>query len=413
MAEVHTIRTPWNQQFRRIRYQLVPVVVFGIAVLATVWLWAQHAGLATAVGEAEVARLDITAPANGVLAWINVAAPVPGDANGSPGRQWEMFDTVTQGQILARLDDATARASLATLRKTIAQLQMELVATEAEVRLDFAEMARDQADQQNDMIVQLRRLAMDVEELRMEVLDREAAIETDKLELQRQQDRYEAIEKLANRGQETQAVLWDVRLERDVVKKRIETNESVLTAARTRLKSAQRREATLRTSVPAPTTTPATIQTFLDPIRAAIAIEEARMEEVRQEIKLLTIRAPFDGMIRDIFRRPGQAVRLGEPVLTLIADESPHVVTYVREHHRIGPRVGMSVNMRVRTLPVRNVDGHIAQIGPQVVRVPRQQLRDPDIPEWGLPVRIALPEDCGIRPGEIVDITFHLDHKNP
>jgi len=412
MAEVRPIHTPFRQHLRRLRFQLLPVLTFGGALVLSLWLWRHQTGI-HASGEAEVARIELTAPADGMI--VPIQRPMqtslfPEDGNAPFANQWHLFDTVTKGQLMARLDDAPSRAALETLRKTVAQLQKELTATDARVRQEFAAVTRDQADSRNQALLQLRRLALDVEGLRMAVLDREAIIETDKLELQRQNDRYDAIEKLASRGRESQAMLWDVTLERDVVKKRIETNERVLVEARSQLKSAQERDAGLRKSLSFPTTQPASLDTFLAPVRAAIAIEEARMGEVRQRINALDIRAPFGGMIREIFRRPGQTVRMGEIIMVLAAGETSHVLTYVREHHRIGPKIGMRVKLRVRTLPVRMVEGHIDQIGPQVVRVPLQHLRDPQMPEWGLPVRIAIPPDCGILPGEIVDITFFLDH---
>jgi len=45
-------------------------------------------------------------------------------------------------------------------------------------------------------------------------------------------------------------------------------------------------------------------------------------------------------------------------------------------------------------------------IGPQGELIPPDQLRNPTVPEWGLPVSIALPADVELRPGEVVDLVF-------
>ncbi|KKL57501.1 hypothetical protein LCGC14_2234800, partial [marine sediment metagenome] len=42
MAKLPTIRTPLLQHWRRIRYQLLPVLVFGGMVVVTGWLWKRH-----------------------------------------------------------------------------------------------------------------------------------------------------------------------------------------------------------------------------------------------------------------------------------------------------------------------------------------------------------------------------------
>ena len=67
-SKTSRIPTPLGQHLLRVRIQLVPVVAFLVSAALAVWLWGQHAGLANAVGEAEVARIAMTAPA-GSDAW--------------------------------------------------------------------------------------------------------------------------------------------------------------------------------------------------------------------------------------------------------------------------------------------------------------------------------------------------------
>ena len=395
MSDPRPIPTPIRQHWQRIRYQLVPVLVFCAASVTAIWLWGQHAGLTSAVGEVEVLRIDVTAPADGMMV--------------SAGRDWQMFDSVQKGDLLARVDDGLVKAALITLQKQIAQIEKELAATEAKTRRDLEEYARERAGLGTDEVVSLRRLQMDIEQLRLQILDRQAQLQTDEIELKRQVERYDAVSKLAEKGVETQARLWDLRLQRDVVKERKEGNEKGLAEAKKQFHEGQLREKALRESLGKlrATTQPASpLDVYLAPIRASIDVEEARMRELTLQIEAREVRAPFSGSVREIFRWAGQTVRMGDPILTLVSEEQPHVMAYVREHHLVEPRIGMRVDMRVRTLPVRTVEGLIDQVGPQIVRVPLQHLRDPKIPEWGLPVRISMPEASGIRAGELVDITF-------
>ena len=396
MADLRPIPTPLGQHWRRIRYQMLPVVIFGVALASTFWLWGRQSGLTHAIGEVEVTRLELTAPADGTLVPL-------------PGKTWEQFQFVKKGDVLARMDDRAAIAALSIIQGSIGVLQKELIAAELKTRQDLAELARDRIDRENDAIAGLRRMALDIERLELNILDREAAIQADGLEYNRRNERFKAIEELAQKGVETQYRLWDFRLARDQAKERKEGNERVLAEAKAQLKRAKQRQVTLRESLSTgPTTHPAAdIETFLAPMRAAIAVERAKLGQARLLAESLEIRATFDGMIRDIYRFPGQTVRMGDPILTVVADQAPYLITYVRQHHRVGPEVGMAVDVRVRSLPVRTVKGHIAEIGPQVVRVPRQHQRDPQTAEWGLPVRIVTPASAGLQPGEMVDVTFH------
>jgi multidrug resistance efflux pump len=398
MADSHRIRTPLAQHWRRVRYQLVPILTFCLAAAAAFWLWGQQSGRAFAVGEVEAARIDLTAPGNGML----VAAGV---------NRWELFQVVHRGQLIARLDDRELKAVLATHQKRIIALQKELAATEAKLQMEFLQLARDDASFGFEQIQRLRRMELDVETARLEILDREGRIAADSLELSLLKERLAQIDQLVKDGVETAASRDAFKRTHDVLEKQTAGNKAALAEAKVLLAEAKRRAETMNKPPELPAFKPAAMETYLAPVRAGIAIEEAEMKGVNLEIESLEIRAPFDGMVRDIFRGPGQTVRRGEPILTIVSDQTEHVISYVRQHHRVGPQVGMSVDMRVRTLPVRTVKGKVKEIGPQVVRVPRQHLSDPQVDEWGLPVRIAIAEGGGLRAGEMVDITFKPNYK--
>ena len=66
----------------------------------------------------------------------------------------------------------------------------------------------------------------------------------------------------------------------------------------------------------------------------------------------------------------------------------------------------MEVAVRNRSLPQRMVRTRIDRVGDQIEPVPLHHLRDPNLMEWGLPVRIAVPVEFALRPGELVDLTF-------
>jgi hypothetical protein len=48
----------------------------------------------------------------------------------------------------------------------------------------------------------------------------------------------------------------------------------------------------------------------------------------------------------------------------------------------------------------------VERVGPQIEEIPPHLCRDAKVPEWGLPVRIALPEPFSGRPGELFEVTF-------
>ena len=380
MSELPRIRTPWTQQWRRVRYQLLPVLIFGSAVVVAVWLWGRHFGLPLTVGEVHAVRVDALSPVDGLLVKVSDRLP-------------ELFDTVQAGQVVARLDDKPMQATLETLQADQASLRKQLAATDATTR-------EAQAARLHNEMTEVRRLTLDIEKLRLDILDRKTLIETDKIERSRLSAQYTAIQGLVERGVESRIALIDVEKQRDLVDRRIADNEKTLKEAEDQRAQGQERLAKFST------TPPADLETVLAPVREAITAQEARIREVKVQVEALDVRAPITGTVTSIYSWPGQNVRAGAPILTIAATQGQYIVSFVRQEQRVVPVVGMAVDVRVRTLPRQSSRTTIEEVGPQVEPVPAHQLRDPRVPEWGLPVRIAIPPGMRLRPGELVDVAI-------
>lgn len=392
--KVRTIRTPIRVYLNRLRLQLVPVVAFGAALTLAVWLWGRHAGMPHSVGEVETVELEIAATTAGLL--------VP-----PPHGPWELFDRVQAGTVLARLDDGAVQADLAVVRAEADRLAKELAAEEARARRDLAEAKIDRVNHKRRLLAEARTVALEVERAQLDVLDRQTLIETSRVELARQQERYDALKKAYDRGVATSYRLADVELRRDVVQEQIKSAEVALAQARKDLQAARDRQAKTRSELQhADLGEPGDLDTFLGPFRAAVAVQQARVRQIEEQVRGLSLRAPIDGVISQILLRPGQSVQPGEPILAISTDRSQHVISYIREYQLIRPEVGMRVRVAIRGIPRRTVDGVIERVAPAVRSVPRHHLRDPKGREWGLPVRIALTESARLKPGELVDISF-------
>lgn len=154
--------------------------------------------------------------------------------------------------------------------------------------------------------------------------------------------------------------------------------------------------------IPLPEQTP-----LLAPLEAAVDEQIALVTELDLEIKSLVLRAPIDGTICQIFYRPGDYVQEGEPIVMIAADEGRYAVSYVRQNQYIQPRKSMLVDVRKRIPGSQPREVFVEEVGPQFELIPVQLLRDPTWPEWGLPVRIALPDrGFDVRPGELIDVRF-------
>ena len=96
----------------------------------------------------------------------------------------------------------------------------------------------------------------------------------------------------------------------------------------------------------------------------------------------------------------------GQGIAELSDRQIEDIVAYLRQHRRLEPTVGMAVDVAVRSTDRKMVRTWVNHVGAQIEPVPLHQLRNPNVLEWGLPVRIAMPTGLTLRPGELVDLTF-------
>ena len=380
MSETRRIRTSWHRRWRRVRYQLLPVLVFAVTGAGAIWLWSAHVGLPNGVGRVEAVRSDIVSPIDGTLVQV-ASEPV------------ELFSTVRAGQVVAQLDDRAAYALLEAMKGELAQLRKELVATAATVR-------EEQAARAHDEMREARRLAFHVEELRLAILDRQVQVETDEIEQARLNVTCELLKDLVDKGLESRLALAELERERDVVGQRITSNRKVLNAAEAQKAAREQRLAEFSV------TQAADLDTVLAPLREAITAQEGYVKEVQLQIDSLKIRSPITGTVTAIHSWPGQSVVAGVPIVAIASSDRRFIVSYVRQESRFRPFKGMAVDVSVRTLPRRTVEACVTEVGPQVELVPEAHLRDPVVPEWGLPVRISLPNSLDVTAGELVDLVF-------
>jgi multidrug resistance efflux pump len=394
VRDLQKIPVPWPQRWRAIRFRVLPVLVFGLAATATVVLWNRQFVVTQAIGEVYSRRIDLAVQYDGVLL----------DA---PYQNWRLYDRVAEGEVLARLDDAPTLALIDTVRQELAKAKGELMAAEEDFRTT-------QDDREFQRSSEARRLAMDVESRYLAVVERKALLAADEMEMRRQDERLAIANAKSTTTQQPLTSRLDaieIQRLRDVAAERIRGHNEYIAQAEAELKPARAR---LTEQTPL---VRADIERVLNPLRAAIAYEEARIRELELQRKALEIRSPIDGYIvrttaensvaaaQSIAAAPGRQVRAGTVLFTVAADEPEYIVSYVRPTQRLRPEVDMRVAIRPRN---RNQVAYtrIETVGPQVELVPAHQLRDQKLMEWGLPVRIAVPPALNLQPGEIVDLKF-------
>jgi multidrug resistance efflux pump len=446
------IPTPLKYRWRRFRYNALPVLSFLACVGVTLWLWDRQGQMPNAVGEVEPVRLPVTAGTDGKLV----------DLSWRPW--WSLFEDVEAGTVIARLDDTLAKAEVVTLQLELDGLGKEFEAAVARLRLE-------EEERQHDRLRETIRLVVQAERTKLDVMDREIDIARLGMELERLNKQYKIMESLQRTqpGAITEFDMTDHEAQQDVVDAPLERSIAALKEARKQANLAERRrdehpdEVKRRIAETAKALADAEehwrklqqdreayvhelesrfaekadgldegVRRYLDmmrwqeaypsldadrltsqlaPVLASMGTLRSRIHQAQLQIDALEIRAPIPGRICKIDSWPGQNVRAGDPILTIASDVGRYAVAYIRQEQRIYPEVDMIVDIRARVPGSRPEAVKVEEVGSQYEAIPLHLLRDPRVPEWGLPVRISLPSGFSVRPGELIDIRFKSQAK--
>jgi multidrug resistance efflux pump len=151
-----------------------------------------------------------------------------------------------------------------------------------------------------------------------------------------------------------------------------------------------------------------------DSLQSIISSKEQDLAELDVRLEGLQLRAPISGTVTQVHLRPGQAVQPGATIMEISSDTGAAVVAYLRaEQQQLQPAKGMPVEVRLNRRPVQIFRGQVETVGGQVESVPTRQLRDPRVPEWGLPVRVSVPPGVDLKPGEVVTLDFKPSTPTP
>ena len=163
----------------------------------------------------------------------------------------------------------------------------------------------------------------------------------------------------------------------------------------------------LKGEIQAAQTQPGTPPERIEGLRAALASREEDVARLDLELSALDVVAPVSGTVAKVHVRPGQLVKAGEPIMDISVEGASYVVSYLREEQQnIKPTPKMVVEVRPRNDPKHVVQGIVDTVGVQIESVPSRLLRDQKYPEWGLPVRLAIPPDSDLMPGQVVSLVF-------
>ena len=351
---------PWSQRWRTIRQRFVPALLFIALLLVLVQLWKKYASAPNLVGQAEVVPSNISCYKSGMLAQLFV----------------NRFQRVKTGDPIGRV--------LVTDPKILASSLAVIQAEIEEIRTSQTPVAAEQ------------RLAMEFSEVRLHWMAQRAELGVAKADSLVAEADFRRTEELFKDKIVSQRAFDLAKAKQDSLRQKVEE----LTAS---VEDQGRRVALLQ-----PTNTLEISRVSDQPLQTAIAVEESKLKLTEAELSPITLNAAVDGMVDVIYHRVGEAVTVGEPIVSIAPSNAVRIVGYLRPPILEEPALGARVEVRTRGPHRQAGSANIIEIGtqfeplPTALQIPARLASS----ELGLPLAISVPASLKIRPGELVDLTL-------
>lgn len=386
------IPIPLSQRFADFaRGPLVFLVWASSAVTAGVLLMRQQAPIDHR-GWVPTIQYEVTAPATGRLAQLLVRP----------------MQRVRRGQLVGQLDTRPLEARLETARARVAELEEQLAFEQASVaarnraaRLDVELSA---ASNRIRWESEQRSYATDEMSLSLAVLALEVEQATDRVEVDRIDVRLERARQLASENVGPEAEVTDLELAFVQAEERIRRREAQLVETRAELEAARARRQEFEQLRPALAEV-VELPAELASLRAAIRVQGLVVAELELEREGLLLVAPAEGQVAGLLASEGQTVVAGRAVLTVAATGLGEAVVYLGGEAARGELVGRGVVLTTLGEAPRRIESRIATAGPAIEVLPTELWAQPNVPEYGRPVRVPLG-DATVLPGETFSATL-------
>ena len=301
-----------------------------------------------------------------------------------PGRVQGMLtfigDQVKQDQVLAILDISDLKTMLDHLKKELISIQ-EL-----------------QGAQRDRYSIEIRRMALQLENEAAELMDRLSMIESKSAELAGLNAEIERLQNAEKAGLGYSRDLPDLNRQRDVLVGYLREQSKDLEFQTQKLEKTRQSRKILENA-------------NIDSMTKSLLIEQMEYAESLQReiaatehrITLRTIVAPCDGYVTELLARPGDVVDAFAPILTVEELKPNYLDVYLPEQSTLEPEPGMEVDIHSSRSRDYNTTGVITFVHPGFTQA-AERLSFRNQLFWARRVRVELPQDHHLIPGEIVNV---------
>ncbi|HET6494968.1 MAG TPA: HlyD family efflux transporter periplasmic adaptor subunit [Thermoleophilia bacterium] len=397
MDLVRRIPIPFRRRLQYLRARVLSLAIWAAAVALVAALWSERSVRVDTPGMVEARQAMVAPGQNGTLKSVTV----------------DLFDQVTASQVVARLDDSTLRAQLAVAESDVKRLEAKVRATEFQLKQEAT--MRDV-----DAFARTRTYAMRIERLRVDRLNLLIDLENSQVMLQGLAVSLDREKSLRQKNIVSDEEVDSVKYQHDALEKKIKATQAAITVIDGQIEEARAQE---QGATP-PAMTDDSFEVALGPVREEVSVQLKRVEELKVARLALVLTAPLQGVVSYVYKREGETVMAGDPVLAIADPRSMRIINYVEQGKPVAPAEGMMVEVRRRTRPMQVAQARIVKVAPHVEPVPATLLANPRMPVFALRVLVDMPFSMLVpadesggptfappRPGEVLDVRYSVPRR--
>lgn len=289
-------------------------------------------------------------------------------------------DQVKKDQILAILD-------ISDLKIMLEQLQKELA--------NFQQLKKAQ---QHRYSIEVQRMALQLENEAADLLERFSLIQSKNTELAGLNAEIERLQNAEKAGLGHSRDLADLILQRDALASYLKDQSKELAFQSQKLEKTRKSRSLL-------------MQADFDSMAESLSLEQMEyatelqrlVAETEHRINLRTIVAPNDGYVTEILARAGDVVDKFLPIITVEEARPSYLDVFIPEQSNVTIQVGMTAEIYSARSRKYNTVGVVTFIHPEFTMASeRLSFRGQFF--WARKVRVELPKDHQLLPGEVVNV---------
>jgi HlyD family secretion protein len=312
-------------------------------------------------------------------------------------------DTVTAGQVIARLDDAQVRAREDSARAALADAQAKMQGARDQIAVLQEQLHQNQlqtVQSTTDAEGRVRQAQADLTAAEADLVQQQAALRLAEFN----RDAYAKLAKTGAASQQ-QGLQYEVQADQQAAvvaasQRRVESSRGALTTAQANLDNPKLNVA--RTSG-----TQAQIaeqQSTIAATKAETAQAQAQLAQAEADRADLTVLAPFSGTVLTRAAEPGEVVQAGTAIVTLLDLSKVYLRGFIPEGEIGKVKVGQAAHIFLDSNPNQSLDGNVLRIDPQATFTPENTYFRDDRVKQVVGVKVQLTQGIGFaKPGMPAD----------